>query len=98
MNDTNVIPLAQPGQFSDALTEVLRDGAARLLAAAVEAEVEVHLAAYSHLKLPDGRDYGMVVVREGLARAYTKYPFSRSAEYVRAEQEALRAAMSPPTG
>ena len=44
-----------------------------------------------YLKLPDGRDYGMVVVREGLARAYTKYPFSRSAEYVRAEQEAREA-------
>ena len=55
MNDTNVIPQAQPEQFSDALTEVLRDGAARLLAAAVEAEVAAHLAAYSDLKLPDGR-------------------------------------------
>ena len=55
MNDTNVIPLAQPEQFNDALTEVLRDGASRLLAAAVEAEVEAHLAAYSDLKLPDGR-------------------------------------------
>jgi len=43
MNDTNVIPLAQPEQFSDALTDVLRGGAARLLAAAVEAEVEAHL-------------------------------------------------------
>ncbi len=40
MSDDNVIPLAQPGQFDDALTQVLRDGAARLLAAAVEAEVE----------------------------------------------------------
>ena len=55
MDDSNVIPLDQPEQFGDALTEVLRDGAARLLAAAVEAEVEAHLAAYSHLKLPDGR-------------------------------------------
>lgn len=55
MDDSNVIPLAQPDQFGDALTEVLRDGAARLLAAAVEAEVEAHLAVYSHLKLPDGR-------------------------------------------
>jgi len=42
MNDTNVIPLAQPEQFSDALREVLRYGASRLLAAAVLAEVEVH--------------------------------------------------------
>ena len=46
-----MIPLAQPEQFNDALTEVLRDGAARLLAATVEAEVKAHLAAYSDLRL-----------------------------------------------
>ena len=50
-----MIPLAQPEQFSDALAEVLRSGASRLLTAAIEAEVEAHLAAYSDLKLPDGR-------------------------------------------
>ena len=30
MTDTNVIKLAQPGMFSDPLTEVLRDGARAL--------------------------------------------------------------------
>jgi putative transposase len=35
----NVIKLAQPGEFCDALTEVLRQGARTLLAQAVEAEV-----------------------------------------------------------
>ena len=28
MTDTNVITLAQPGTFTDSLTEILRDGAA----------------------------------------------------------------------
>ena len=60
MNDTNVIPLAQPDQFNDALTEVLRDGASRLLTAAVEAEVEAHLAAYSDLKLPEAASHSVV--------------------------------------
>ena len=62
MEKTNVIPLVQPEQINDALTEVLRDGAARLLAAAIEAEVEAHLAAYKDLKLPDGRQR---IVRHG---------------------------------
>ena len=65
MDETNVIPLVQPEQFHDALTEVLRDGAQRLLAAAIEAEVEAHLAAYKDMKLPDGRQR---IVKHGLQR------------------------------
>ena len=34
MTDTNVIKLAQPGTFSDSLTEILRNGARALLAQA----------------------------------------------------------------
>src|SRR5262244_3788601 len=37
--DSNVIKLAQPGVFTDTLTEVLRSGARALLTQAVEAEV-----------------------------------------------------------
>ena len=33
MTDTNVIKLAQPGTFTDPLTEILRDGARALLGA-----------------------------------------------------------------
>ena len=55
MDDANVFRLVQPGQIDDPLTDVLRNGAARLLAAAIDAEVEAHLAAYQDLKLPDGR-------------------------------------------
>ena len=39
MTDTNVIKLAQPGTFTDSLTEILRDGARALLTQAVETEV-----------------------------------------------------------
>ena len=39
MSDSNVIKLAQPGTFSDSLTEILRSGARALLTQAVEAEV-----------------------------------------------------------
>ena len=62
IDETNVIPLVQPGQIDDALTEVLRDGAQGLAAAAIEAEVEAHLATHSDLKLPDGRQR---IVRHG---------------------------------
>ena len=62
MEKTNVIPLAQPAEFSDVLTEVLRNGATRLITAAIEAEVEAHLAACSDLKLANGRQR---IVRHG---------------------------------
>jgi len=39
MTQDNVVKLIQPAEFSDPLTEVLREGARALLAQAVEAEV-----------------------------------------------------------
>jgi transposase-like protein len=62
MNDDNVVPLIQPGQIDDPLTNALCDGAAKLLACAIEAEVEAHLAAYRDLKLPNGHQR---IVRHG---------------------------------
>ncbi|SDR44939.1 IS256 family transposase [Pseudovibrio sp. Tun.PSC04-5.I4] len=62
MTDDSVIPLVQPGEFQDALTEVLRSGAQQLLRAAIESEVVSVLSLYSDLKLPDGRQR---VVRHG---------------------------------
>ena len=50
MSDTNVIKLAQPGVFTDSLTEVLRSGARALLTQAVEAEVAEFLAKHADLK------------------------------------------------
>ena len=52
---TNVFRLAQPGAFTNSLTEVLRDGACALLARAVEAEVAEVLAKYAELKTDGGR-------------------------------------------
>ena len=47
--------LRQPDVIDDPLTEVLRAGARRLLAQAVEMEAEAFLAAMQDLRLPDGR-------------------------------------------
>ena len=54
-SSTNVIRLRQPDEIDDPLTEVLRAGARRLLAQAVEMEAEAFLAALQDLRLPDGR-------------------------------------------
>jgi putative transposase len=62
-SDSTVVPLRQPDEISDPLTAVLRSGARRLLAQAVEAEAEAFLAAMKDRRLPDGRER---VVRHGL--------------------------------
>ena len=54
MTDTNVIKLAQPGTFTDSLTEILRNGAHALLTQAVEMEVADFLGRYSDLKTEAG--------------------------------------------
>ena len=54
MTETNVFPLAQPGTFTDSLTEVLRNGARALLARAVEAEVAEFLAQHADFKTEGG--------------------------------------------
>src|SRR4051812_30037692 len=55
-SDTTVVALHQPDAVEDPLTAVLRSGARRLLAQAVEAEVEAFLAGMRDLRLPDGRE------------------------------------------
>src|SRR5499433_1416580 len=62
MSDSNVIKLAQPGVFTDPLTEVLRSGARALLTQAVEAEVSEFLAKHADLKTETGHQR---VVRHG---------------------------------
>lgn len=52
---STVIRLRQPDEIDDPLTEVLRAGARRLLAQAVEMEAEAFLASMQDLRLPDGR-------------------------------------------
>jgi transposase-like protein len=51
----NVVKLIQPGDFSDPLTEILRNGARALLAQAVEAEVAAFLSAHADHQTEDGR-------------------------------------------
>jgi hypothetical protein len=55
MTNSTVAPLVRPGAFSDPLTEVLRSGAQRLLAHAVEAEVRGFIDAHAGERLEDGR-------------------------------------------
>ena len=54
-NTSNVVRLRHPDEIDDPLTDVLRAGARRLLARAVELEAEVFLASMQDLRLPDGR-------------------------------------------
>jgi putative transposase len=61
-SDSTVVSLRQPDEVTDALTAVLRSGARRLLAQAVEAEAEAFLAMMAGARLPDGRER---VVRHG---------------------------------
>jgi putative transposase len=63
-SDSTVVPLRQPDVVEDPLTAVLRSGARRLLAQAVEAEAEAFLAAMRDRRLADGRER---VVRHGHA-------------------------------
>ena len=69
MNETtNIVPLRQPDEIDDPLTNILRAGAQQLLARAVEIEVEMFLATMQDLKLADGRAR---VVRHGHGPART---------------------------
>ncbi len=62
MTENNVFKLAQPGTFTDSLTEILRGGAQALLKQAVEAEVADFLHRHADLKTQAGRRR---VVRHG---------------------------------
>ena len=60
--DTSVIRLRQPESIDDPLTEIAREGARRMLASALEAEVRAFLEDLSGERLPDGRQR---IVRHG---------------------------------
>ena len=61
-SDSTVVALRQPDDVDDPLTALLRSGARRLLAQAVEAEAEAFLVRMKEQRLPDGRER---VVRHG---------------------------------
>src|SRR6056297_2506597 len=54
-DDTTVTPLLQPGAILDPLTEIARDGARQMLAAALKAEAAYFVAQFTDERLPDGR-------------------------------------------
>ena len=61
-DDTTITPLHQPGSILDPLTEIARDGAHQMLAAALRAEAAGFVARFEDERLPDGRQR---VVRHG---------------------------------
>jgi len=61
-DDSTITPLHQPGSVEDPLTAIARDGARRMLAAALRAEADAFVAQHAEETLPDGRQR---VVRHG---------------------------------
>jgi putative transposase len=61
-SSSTVVPLRQPESIEDPLTAVLRKGARRLLAQAIEAEADAFLTEMKAQRLPNGRER---VVRHG---------------------------------
>src|SRR5258708_24801914 len=91
-SSSTVVPLRQPDEVEDPLTAVLRSGARRLLAQAIEAEAEMFLATMKDTRLPDGRDR---VVRHGLGPERAIQTGIGSIEVRRGGR---RAAPAPPGG
>jgi transposase-like protein len=54
-DDTTIIPFRQPGSIIDPLTEIAREGARRMLMAALKAEADSFVAQFSEEFLADGR-------------------------------------------
>ena len=113
MSDSNVIKLAQPGAFTDSLTEILRSGARALLTQAVEAEVAEFLAKHADLKTETGQQrvvrHGHLPEREimtGIGPVAVRQPRVRDREASRGrahpvlaiDPAAVRAAVEEPGG
>lgn len=54
-DDTTITALHQPGTILDPLTEIAREGARQMLAAALRAEAASFVASFTDARLPDGR-------------------------------------------
>ncbi|MFQ5930240.1 MAG: transposase, partial [Acidobacteriota bacterium] len=96
MKDT-VVSIQQPASAKDALTEVLREGAQRLLAEAVDAEVESFLEEYQELRDKHGRRRvvrnGYLPEREvqtGLGGIKVRVPRTRDRDAGGESEEAIR--------
>jgi putative transposase len=103
MTDTNVIKLAQPGTFTDSLTEILRNGAHALLAQAVELEVTDFIGRYADLKTAAGRQrlvrHGHLPKREimtGIGPVAVRQPRVRDREPSEGERIRFSSGILPP--
>lgn len=54
MKENNVIEFKKPELVEDLLTEVLRNGARKLLKEALEVEIETFIEEYQNFRLPNG--------------------------------------------
>ena len=57
MTKDNIVKFGEPGAFEDPLTEVLRSGARKLLAQAIEAEVSDFLGRHSGFLTEEGQGW-----------------------------------------
>ena len=103
MTDTNVIKLAQPGTFTDSLTEILRNGARALLTQAVETEVADFLGRHADLKTEAGHQrvvrHGHLPEREimtGIGPVAVRQPRVRDREAVGGERIRFSPTILPP--
>ena len=103
MTETNVIKLAQPGTFTDSLTEILRTGARALLTQAVEMEVADFLGRYADLKTAAGHQrivrHGHLPEREimtGIGPVAVRQPRVRDREAVGGERIRFSPTILPP--
>jgi len=103
VTDTNVIKLAQPGTFTDSLTEILRNGAHALLAQAIELEVANFKGRYADLKTAAGRQrlvrHGHLPKREimtGIGPVAVRQPRVRDREPSEGERIRFSSSILPP--
>ena len=103
MSDSNVIKFAQPGAFTDSLTEILRNGARALLTQAVEAEVAEFLAKHADLKTETGQQrvlrHGHLPERDimtGIGPVAVRQPRVRDREASEGERIRYSSSIVPP--
>ena len=93
MSNDTVVSLAAPALAPDPLTELVRSGARRLVEAAVRAELEEHLSAFGHERLPGGRLPERKILT-GLGEVDVRAPKARSRS---SSPEPFPSSVAPPT-
>ncbi|MBI5419262.1 MAG: thermonuclease family protein [Deltaproteobacteria bacterium] len=77
-------------ESAEYLSSLLKGRSVRMETGAEDADAHGRLLRYVFLPSPDGRLVNLDMVRQGYALAMRRFPFSRSAEFLLAEQEANR--------